>query len=171
MDGCLTNLQTLVVDKCPHLTSLSLSILTTLEILIIRDCRELSLTEGENNQDLNLRLRKLQMVNLQKMVVLPQWLQGSANTLQHRKIEDCANFATLPEWLPSLTALQTLEIPNCPNLSSLPEGMQSLTVLRELTIEDCPELIRKCRQEDHWKIAYVPQINLNVDKQVWAPKI
>ena len=50
------------------------------------------------------------MVNLQNMVVLPHWLQGSANTLQHLKIQDCANFATLPEWLPSLTALQTLEI-------------------------------------------------------------
>jgi Leucine-rich repeat (LRR) protein len=170
-DGCLTSLQTLVLDRCPFLTSLSLSTnhLTTLEILIIHDCGNLSLIEGEDNQNLKLSLKKLYLKRLQKVVVLPQWLQGSANTLQHLKIEDCDNFAAFPEWLPSLTSLQTLKITNCPKLSSLPEGMQHITTLRELMIEGCPELSRKCRQEDRLKIAHVPHIHLSdasVERQV-----
>uniref|UniRef100_A0A2N9IBE3 Rx N-terminal domain-containing protein n=1 Tax=Fagus sylvatica TaxID=28930 RepID=A0A2N9IBE3_FAGSY len=157
------HLQTLVLDRCPFLTSLSLSTnhLTTLEILRIHDCGNLSLIEGEDNQNLKLSLKKLYLKRLQKVVVLPQWLQGSANTLQHLKIEDCDNFAAFPEWLPSLTSLQTLKITNCPKLSSLPEGMQHITTLRELRIEGCPELSRKCRQEDRLKIAHVPHIHLS----------
>nr|POE61632.1 putative disease resistance protein [Quercus suber] len=68
---------------------------------------------------------------LPKLEVLPQWLQASANTLQHLEIEDCCNFTALPEWLPQLKSLQTLRIKDCPEFSSLPEGMQDLTALRE----------------------------------------
>ena len=56
MEGRLTYLRTLVVDECPSLTTLSLSIrhLNALETLTIMDCKELSLMEGEgeDNQDL-----------------------------------------------------------------------------------------------------------------------
>jgi Leucine-rich repeat (LRR) protein len=165
MDGCLANLRTLVIDNCPNLTSLSLSIkhLTSLEILIIDNCEKLSLTEGEASQDLKLGLQKLRIDSLQKLAVLPQWLHGSANTLQHLEIEECYNFTALPEWLPSLKSLQTLLIIDCPKLSSLPEGMQGLTALRKLMIRDCPNLSRKLIQEDWHKIAHVPDVDLDED--------
>ena len=132
MDGCLSNLRTLVVENCPKLTSLSLNIkhLTALETLIIDNCEELNLTE-EDSQDLKLSLQKLKIVTSHKFAVLPQWLQGSANTLQHLEIEECYNFMALPDWFSSLKSLQTLIIIDCPKLSSLPEGMQGLTTLRE----------------------------------------
>nr|XP_023882071.1 putative disease resistance protein RGA3 [Quercus suber] len=132
-EGRLTNLRTLFVVKCPSLTTLSLSIkhLTALENLQIEYCEELSLTDKEENQDLKLSLRLLTIKNLPKLEVLPQWLQASANTLQHLEIEDCCNFTALPEWLPHLKSLQTLRIKNCPVLSSLQEGLQDLTALRE----------------------------------------
>ncbi|KAL4607886.1 hypothetical protein ACB092_09G207900 [Castanea dentata] len=124
MEGRLTNLRTLVVVKCPSLTSLSLNIkhLTALENLVIEDCEELSLTDKEENQDLKLSLQLLKIVELPKLEVLPQWLQASANTLQHLEIRDCGNFTALPEWLPHLKSLQTLRIINCPRFSSLLGG-------------------------------------------------
>nr|POE85033.1 hypothetical protein CFP56_40519 [Quercus suber] len=104
MEGNLTYLRTLVVVKCPSLTSLSLSIkhLTALGTLIIGDCEELSLMEmeGEDNQDLKLSLQKLIITDLPKLEVLPQWLRGSANTLQLLLIVECENLNALPEWLP-----------------------------------------------------------------------
>ncbi len=112
-------------------TSLSLSIkhLTTLEFLRIENCKELSLTEGEYNQKLKLSLHMLKIVKLPKLEGLPQWLQGSVNTLQHLEIEKCDNFKTLPNWLSHLKSLQKLWIAHCPKLSSLPKGMQALTAL------------------------------------------
>uniref|UniRef100_A0A7N2M2K2 Uncharacterized protein n=1 Tax=Quercus lobata TaxID=97700 RepID=A0A7N2M2K2_QUELO len=141
-EGRLTNLRTLVVAECPSLTTLSLSIkhLTTLETLYIGDCEELSLTDKEENQDLKLSLRLLMIEKLPKLEVLPQWLQASANTLQHLVIEDCCNFTALPEWLPHLKSLQTLRIKDCFEFSSLPEGMQDLTTLREIQIRNCEKL-------------------------------
>ncbi|KAM3691137.1 hypothetical protein ACJW31_09G172600 [Castanea mollissima] len=131
-EGRLTYLRTLVVGNCPSLTSLALSIkhLTALETLIIRDCKELSLMEvagEEDNQDLKLSLQNLMFFRLPKLEVLPQWLQGSANTLQLLWIGGCENLTALPDWLPRLKSLQTLWIDNCPKLSSLPEGMEALT--------------------------------------------
>ncbi|KAM4080179.1 hypothetical protein ACB094_09G172200 [Castanea mollissima] len=164
MEGRFTYLRTLIVDTCPRLSSLSLSIkhLTALETLAIMDCEELSLTEmeREDNQDLKLSLQKLMIKGLPKLEVLPQWLQGSANTLQLLGITKCENLKALPEWLPRLKSLHDFRIIDCPKLSSLPEGMEALTALRELWIRGCPDLSRKCREEDWHKIAHVPVINL-----------
>ena len=164
-EGRLTNLRTLVVFECPSLTTLSLSIkhLTALENLMIGDCEELSLTDKEENKDLKLSLQLLMIRNLPKLEVLPQWLQASANTLQHLGIEDCCNFIAFPEWLPHLKSLQTLIIKDCPVFSSLPKGMQDLTALREFQIEECPKLSRKCREEVRHKIAHVPNIDFDDD--------
>ena len=164
MDGCLSNLRTLVVENCPKLTSLSLNIkhLTALETLIIDNCKELNLTE-EDSQDIKLSLQKLKIVTSHKFAVLPQWLQGSANTLQHLEIEECYNFMALPDWFSSLKSLQTLIIIDCPKLSSLPEGMQGLTTLRELIIRDCQFLTRERIQEDWSKITHILEIDLDED--------
>jgi Leucine-rich repeat (LRR) protein len=162
MDGCLTNLRTPSIHQCPSLTSLSLNTkhLTALENLKIARCPKLNGILGEDNLDLKLSLRNLRICNLSKLKFLPQWLQGSANTLKFLEIQDCEQFRALPEWLPTFKSLHTLVIIKCPNISSLPEGTHCLTALRKLTIRDCPELIRKCQQEDQHKIAHVPKVRL-----------
>ncbi|XP_059456678.1 putative disease resistance protein RGA4 [Corylus avellana] len=163
MNGRLTNLRTLVILGCNRLTSLThdIKLLTTVETLIVENCKELSLTGGEDGRNLKLSLRKLKILDLPKLEVLPEWLKGSADTLQFLSIRDCPNLMALPEWLPSLKSLRTLEIFYCPKLSSLPEGMDRLTALRELTIDDCDELVRKCKEEDHPKIAHIPSVQLD----------
>ena len=162
----LTYLRTLIVSKCPSLTSLSLSIkhLTALKTLGISDCKELSLMEmemeGEDNQDLKLSLQNFIIWDLPKLEVLPQWLEGSTNTLQLLWIGKCEKLKALPECLPDLKSLHRLSIKECPKLSSLPKGMEAFTALRQLEIEGCPDLSRKCTKEDSHKIAHVPYINL-----------
>ncbi|KAM4091814.1 hypothetical protein ACJW30_09G164200 [Castanea mollissima] len=118
--------------------------LPALESLGISFCRKLNLMEGD---DYPMRLRELTISGLPQLVSLPQWLKGSANTLQFLLIFGCENLSVLPEWLSDLSSLCKLQINSCRKLSSLPEGMDRLIALRELHIVDCPELRRNCERE------------------------
>ena len=106
-----------------------MKLLTVLESLQISYCEKLNLMEGD---DYPMRLRTLTVWGLPQLVSLPQWLKGSASTLQFLHISYCENLAVLSEWLPDLCSLRKLRIQFCRKLSSLPEGMDRLTALREL---------------------------------------
>ncbi|XP_075639509.1 putative disease resistance protein RGA1 [Castanea sativa] len=142
----LTALRNLSFDNCKSLISLpqGMKHLTALEYLDITSCEKLKLMEGD---DYPTRLRTLNIWGLPQLVSLPQWLKGSANTLQFLDISSCIYLGVLPEWLPDLSSLRELEIWNCPKLSSLPEGMDRLTALRELKIWHCPGLRRDYERE------------------------
>ncbi|KAL4607939.1 hypothetical protein ACB092_09G211700 [Castanea dentata] len=146
--GCLDSLRFLWIGECENLKFLFEGMEGLMEM------------EGEDNQDLKLSLQNLIIEGLPKLKVLPQWLQGSANTLQLLAIMECENLKALPEWLPRLKSLHILGIIECPKLSSLSKGMEDLTALSQLTIDGCPDLSRKCREEDLHKIAHVPLIYL-----------
>ncbi|CAL9025767.1 unnamed protein product, partial [Prunus brigantina] len=136
----LKSLRFLCIFKCSNLTSLphETSYLASLRTLMLSKCEQLDLG-NVNYQGTQLRLRKLYIAQVPRMVALPEWLQGAANTLQLLLIEECENLEALPEWLESFTSLTKLIVGKCQKLSSLPEGMRSLTSLRELVIDDCPE--------------------------------
>jgi len=169
MNGCLTNLRSLVIIGCESLTSLSLNIkhLIALETLYIAQCPKLSLMGEEDTGDLKLSLRYLMIKDLPKLEVLPLWIQGSANTLQDLQIQNCENFTALPEWLPTFQSLHTLEIIKCPKLLSLPERTHHLTGLRILKIQDCPKLSERCQVIDKPMIAHVPEVELDSYMKVW----
>ncbi|XP_021800327.1 disease resistance protein RGA2-like [Prunus avium] len=161
--GCLKSLRLLGIFKCSNLTSLprETSYLASLRTLVLCNCEQLNLG-NVNYQGTPLRLQNLSIFNLPRMVALPEWLQGAANTLQLLAIDACENLEALPEWLASFTSLTKLVISECQKLSSLPEGMRSLTSLRELVIDDCPELERRCQRdigEDWPKISHVPHVS------------
>ena len=118
--------------------------LTALEFLAIAMCKKLNLMEWD---DYPTSLQTLRILGLPQLVSLPQWLKGSADTLQFLRIYACENLGVLPEWIPDLSSLRKLQIINCLKLSSLPEGMDRLTALRELEISGCPELRRNCERE------------------------
>ena len=142
----LTALHYLSFGFCESLISLpqGMKHLTALESLAISRCEKLNLMEWD---DYPTSLQILYIRRLPQLVSLPQWLKGSADTLQFLSISDCNNSGVLPEWLPDLSSLRTLLIESCENLSSLPEGMDRLTALRELKISSCPELRRNCERE------------------------
>ncbi|XP_021803429.1 putative disease resistance protein RGA4 [Prunus avium] len=161
--GCLKSLRFLGIFECSNLNSLprETSYLASLRNLVLCSCEQLNLG-NVNYQGTPLRLHKLDIFNLPRMVALPEWLQGAANTLQLLAIHECENLEALPEWLASFTSLRKLVLDSCPKLSSLPEGMRSLTSLRELVIDDCLELERRCQRdigEDWPKISHVPHVS------------
>ncbi|CAN6576058.1 unnamed protein product [Malus baccata var. baccata] len=137
--GCMKSLRYLSITDCGNLTSLprDMSYLTALHTLVIWDCEQLDLAYG-NYQLIPLRLRSLLIGEVPRMVALPEWLQGAANTLRVLCIWDCENLDALPELLTSFTSLRILDLGVCPKLVSLPEGMHRL----EVKIEDCHQLKR-----------------------------
>uniref|UniRef100_A0A7N2M2V1 Disease resistance protein RGA3 n=1 Tax=Quercus lobata TaxID=97700 RepID=A0A7N2M2V1_QUELO len=158
----LTALCFLGFQNCESLNSLpqGLKHLTALEVMLIQNCEKLNLMEGD---DYPPSLQRLGIGRLPKLVALPLWLKGSANTLNFLTIFDCHNLVVLPEWLSDLNSLQKLMIRYCPRLSSLPEGVTHLTSLRELEIVRCPNLRRSCERnvgKDWPKIAHIPLVKL-----------
>ncbi|CAL9025757.1 unnamed protein product [Prunus brigantina] len=97
--GCLKSLRFLSIYGCNNLTSLphETSYLASLRTLMLSKCEQLDLW-NVNYQGAPLRLQKLCIINLPRMVALPEWLQGAANTLQLLAIGECENFEALPEW-------------------------------------------------------------------------
>ncbi|KAM1222379.1 hypothetical protein ACFX2J_009921 [Malus domestica] len=137
--GCMKSLRYLSILDCGNLTSLprDMSYLAALHTLFIAKCEQLDLANG-NYQLIPMRLQRLTIARVPRMVALPEWLQGAANTLRVLSIWDCKNLDALPEWLTSFTSLRMLDLRECPKLVSLPEGMHPL----EVKIQDCPELKR-----------------------------
>ncbi|XP_056162303.1 putative disease resistance protein RGA1 [Syzygium oleosum] len=123
-----TSLESLIIWKCPRLTSLSLSMrnLSNLQHLNFRNCEELDLSKDESGNILDLQglksLRSVDIVDVPKLASLPPWLL-QANSLEQLSIKKCLNLKALSEQIEALQSLQSLEIVWCPSLRSLPEGM------------------------------------------------
>ncbi|CAJ1911818.1 unnamed protein product [Sphenostylis stenocarpa] len=154
------------VTDCQSLKSLPLDvkIFPELETLIVENCGnlDLELWKGHHEEQSPMpKLKSVEFLDLQQLVVLPKSLQETANSLQFLFISDCYNLEMLPEWLPTLTNLKTLAITDCPKLLSLPDNIDHLTTLESLRIEDCPELCRKCQPHvgEFWpKISHIKDI-------------
>ncbi|KAB2608224.1 disease resistance protein RGA1 [Pyrus ussuriensis x Pyrus communis] len=160
--GCLKSLRVLSIWDCSNLTCLPCDTiyLASLRTLMISNCKQLDLVT-ENYQVIPLRLQNLGIGGVPRMVALPEWFQGAANTLQGLVIADCENLEALPGWLTSFTSLRKLFLKSCPKLLSLPEEMHRLTALTLVWIEDCPDLERRCQRDtgqDWPKISHVPNV-------------
>ncbi|CAJ2671467.1 unnamed protein product [Trifolium pratense] len=87
----------------------------------------------------------LRLENFPRLQILPEWIEGVAETLQTLIIVNIPMLRKLPECLAGMTCLKSLIIADCPLLDYLPSGMKYLTALEALTIDGCPKLCRKCQ--------------------------
>ncbi|KAL2320775.1 hypothetical protein Fmac_029744 [Flemingia macrophylla] len=164
--GKFPYLKTLSIFSCEGLKFMSMDVkdFPELETLSLYECYHLDLEVWKNNhqeQSPRLKLKCVNFVKLSQLVVLPQWLQETAHSLQSLTVIECDNLELLPEWLLSLTNLKTLGISDCPKILSLPDNISQLTALESLMIEDCPELCRKCQPNvgEFWpKISHIKHV-------------
>ncbi|XP_014511283.1 disease resistance protein RGA2-like [Vigna radiata var. radiata] len=157
------SLKFLHLSGCGGLKSLSFHVITNLESLVIFKCSKMELSMGLSNLNSipDSRLKLLVLQSLPQLVTLPQWLQGSVNTLHSLLLVDCNNLEELPEWLSTLNCLKLLIIEHCPKLISLPDTTHRLRNLEHLEINDCPELCKRCQPGvglDWHKISHIKQV-------------
>ncbi|KAK3440922.1 hypothetical protein EUGRSUZ_B01177 [Eucalyptus grandis] len=99
----LTSLESLTIEECHQLTSLSQSMrhLSSLEGLFIRECNELDISKDESGNILDFHgclpsLRFVYIEDLPKLTSLPQWLLQARN-LERLNIWRCGNLKDIPE--------------------------------------------------------------------------
>ncbi|PPS09603.1 hypothetical protein GOBAR_AA11044 [Gossypium barbadense] len=115
----IEGLDTHTLDEC-------LQLLTGLEGLEIRDCK-------------NVDLEGMQWEHLINLPTL--------------SLATFPNLTSLPEWIQHLINLQRLSLVDFPNLTSLPDEMHCLTNLQRLNIREVPQLDIDA---DWYKIAHIP---------------
>ncbi|KAJ0086048.1 hypothetical protein Patl1_07623 [Pistacia atlantica] len=167
----LTSLRFLSISGCAKLMSLSkgLKHLAALEELEIKECRELDLSNGDEDgmqlQGLKC-LCTLKIGDMPKLVSLPDGLQ-QATSLKNLWIRSCPGLKSLPDWIGNLTLLRRLEISDCLGLTSLPQSMCYLKALQSLEISKCP-LSFAANQKGtsaNWpQLAHIPDIQIDTEK-------
>ncbi|KAL0335009.1 UNVERIFIED_CONTAM: putative disease resistance protein RGA1 [Sesamum radiatum] len=156
--GHLRSLQTLSIENCSSLTSISIGSqhLTSLEYLAIMYCP--SLAAFPDNPEHLSALKSLAIISCPLIEFLPDGIKN-AIALRSLEIHSCPRMTELPEWLGNFAALRTLAISDCQNLKTLPIAIRRLSQLQHLSIQDCPRLQARCQEdrgEDWWKISHVP---------------
>ncbi|KAB2060017.1 hypothetical protein ES319_A11G348600v1 [Gossypium barbadense] len=161
----IEGLDTHTLDEC-------LQLLTGLEGLEIRDCKNVDL-EGMQWEHL-INLPTLSLATFPNLTSLPEWIQHLIN-LQRLSLVDFPNLTSLPDEMHCLTNLQRLNIREVPQLdidadwykiAHIPSAsgvdsmdeMHCLTNLQEL-MHRVPQLKERCEEDigaDWYKIAHKP---------------
>ncbi|WVY98007.1 hypothetical protein V8G54_030158 [Vigna mungo] len=157
----LSTLKKLSLSECENLKSVPFHAIRNLKILVISECPKLELSMGVGSQIPDSRLNLVILKGLTQLVTLPQWIQGSANSLQSLLIIGCINLKELSDWLTILIYLKVLVISKCPNLLSVPDNMDKLTNLEKLDMTGCPELWKRFEPgvgQDWHKISHIKHV-------------
>ena len=153
----LSSLKTLNISHCPQFVFPdNMNSLTSLRTLYVLDCNENILDGIEGIPS----LQSLWLFGSDSLTSLPDSL-GAMTSLQTLDIYDFPKLSSLPDNVQQLQNLQKLNINRCPMLRSLPKNFQQLQNLQELRIVDCPKLKKRCKRgigEDWHKIAHIPEV-------------
>ncbi|XP_044360032.1 disease resistance protein RGA2-like [Triticum aestivum] len=132
MFWCLDNSDEVLTGlRFGKLSSSTLPYLTSLQVLGIKDCCNLTF--------------------------LPESMK-KLTALRVLMLLECEGLDILPQWLGQLSSLRELHIRDCPNITSLPESIQNLTALEELYISGCSSLVGRSRREDAYKVSHIHKV-------------
>ncbi|XP_012569277.1 putative disease resistance protein RGA4 [Cicer arietinum] len=163
----LTFVETLSVQSCGSLESLSLYSFPKLQTLYLADCKMLTMSLNNESPIQRMPMRHLYLEEFPGLLTLPRWIVGIADTLETLVITKFPNLKMLPKCFTALTHLKRLDIRHCPQLSTLPNDIQRLTALEDLRIYRCRELCQKCRPQfgEYWPmIAHIKRISIGKQK-------
>ncbi|RVW40704.1 putative disease resistance protein RGA3 [Vitis vinifera] len=131
-----------ITSCCDSLTSFPLASFTKLETLDFFNCGNLEslyIPDGLHHVDLT-SLQSLEIRNCPNLVSFPRGGLPTPN-LRRLWILNCEKLKSLPQGMHTLlTSLQHLHISNCPEIDSFPEGGLP-TNLSELDIRNCNKLV------------------------------
>ncbi|XXG52778.1 hypothetical protein AAC387_Pa03g1003 [Persea americana] len=135
---CIPSLQHLALENSNPMILMSVSRLTSLQSLQIRDFAELTSFPEEMFQNL-VSLESLNISNCKELSSLPGGLKN-LTSLCNLSINSCDSLTSLPG-LQYLTALESIDISRCREISTLPNGIENLRTLQSLTIQRLPKLV------------------------------
>lgn len=164
----LTSLETLIVQSCRSLTTLSLYCFPELQTLCHADYIMLYPSLENVERFHRLKIKHLYLENFPRITILPIWIAGAADTLETLVIKWFRNLVMLPECL-TMTHLKRLHIRLCPKLVTLQNEFHRHTALEDLCIYHCRELSQKCQPKvgEYWPmIAHVKHISIG--NQKWS---
>ncbi|KAL0928765.1 hypothetical protein M5K25_000686 [Dendrobium thyrsiflorum] len=151
--GCISNsipLETLVVSRCPNITSLPLADeiarLVALRYLIIKDCPNLISLGGhqevETIKNYQLKLTNLTINDPSILSMEPLRSFTSLEKLTIEENDELVSFSTEAEqWFVKVSSsLYELELKNLQSLQSLPSSLPSLSSLKSLLVHSVPQL-------------------------------
>ncbi|XVF37503.1 hypothetical protein REPUB_Repub20aG0014400 [Reevesia pubescens] len=135
------SLKKLKIVGCKKLSRVPMMVsrFSSLEILYIARCNELSWTEEEDGV-FPSTLKKLRIEECPNLRCIPSIEGGDISSLQELYVKDCENLCKIGEGLLALsTCLREVCIEKCPNPKSIPlkGGSQSLM---NLALRDCKDL-------------------------------
>ncbi|CAI5460048.1 unnamed protein product [Closterium sp. Yama58-4] len=121
--GQMQGLRVLTIDTAPKLSTLpaSLTLLTSLQHLMISDCKTFSSLSEEGFGNL-ASLTSLTLNNLPLLLKLPAAVSCLAS-LQVLQVQECKNFSELPEGLGRAGNLREVYLEGCSQLEDLPQTL------------------------------------------------
>ncbi|XP_027181829.1 putative disease resistance protein RGA1 [Coffea eugenioides] len=184
----MPSLKELYVENCPNMAWASISNLTSLNSLKIKNIEGLSCLPKEMLQNLSL-LESLQIRHVRDLRALPRSLASLTAlkeliiwgcpmlkslpeevkrfpTLQVLDLRDFPNLTSLPNWFGDhLTSLQHLTLHKCPKLETLPSSIQMMTTFQSLTIGACDLLEPRCEEggEEWHKIKHIHKLSKEIN--------
>ncbi|KAL2923542.1 putative disease resistance protein RGA1 [Bienertia sinuspersici] len=163
--GTPSSLKIFQISNCPKVRCVSKSMrsLQNLEVIMIVDCEELDVGNGEWLQDLR-NLRVLVIGGLPKLKTIPDGIRYVAPSLIQFTIGRFSGLVELPDWFHEFSSLHEIVIESCPNLLGLPSTFRCLQSLQKLCIKNCPHVTERCDVfggEDYPLIQHIPMITLD----------
>ncbi|XP_057498838.1 putative disease resistance RPP13-like protein 1 [Actinidia eriantha] len=168
MERCYTSLESLELIKCDTITHLPLDFFPKLHFLNIWSCDNLEALSIPNGRGLQIltSLESVIIMDCRSMVSFPQGGLPAPN-LRRFRLVSCLKLKVLPEQMRTVfPSLESLQLSDCPEIESFPDGGLP-SKLRYLEISHCKKLVDRRRRE--WGLQRLPSLrdfHLGCDEDV-----
>ncbi|XP_057499536.1 putative disease resistance RPP13-like protein 1 [Actinidia eriantha] len=156
MERCYTSLESLRLRNCDTITHLPLDFFPKLRFLNISSCDSLEALSIPNGRGLQIltSLEGVIIMDCRSMVSFPQGGLPAPN-LRQFDLSSCLKLKVLPEQMQTLfPSLDKLDLSCCPEIESFPDGGLPSN-LRTLKISHCEKLVDRRRE---WGLQRLPSL-------------
>ncbi|PSS24320.1 Disease resistance RPP13-like protein [Actinidia chinensis var. chinensis] len=167
MERCYTSLEYLLLWNCDTITHLPLDFFPKLRFLNISSCDNLEALSIPNGRGLQIltSLEGVIITDCRSMVSFPQGGLPAPN-LRRFRLVSCLKLQVLPEQMQTLFPfLESLVLTNCPEIESFPDGGLPSN-LSSLRISNCRKLVNRRREWGLQRLPSLREFKLEGDEDV-----